>query len=61
MAYEVWVFSSQPEYKRTGGVVSIDTGNYGLGDANQLARKLKDTYAAEGVDVSTVVRQEASY
>lgn len=63
MAYEVWLFSGQPQYEPRGGVVAIEVAprEYGHGDAEQLAQKFCDAYAKEGLDVSYVVRQEASY
>lgn len=63
MAYEVWIFSPKPEYKPRGGIVAIEVAplDYGSKDAEALARKLRAAYATEGIDVSTVVRNEASY
>lgn len=63
MAYEVWIFSNEPQFKPRGGIVAIEVAprEYGYGDAEQLANKLTDAYATDGLDVSTVVRQEASY
>lgn len=63
MAYEVWVFSNRPEFKSRGGVVSIEVPppDHSLADVQAVARKLQEAYATEGLEVSTVVRQEASY
>jgi hypothetical protein len=61
--FEVWIFSGLPEYRSSGGIVKIETcpPEYGPADAELYARKLRATYATEGLDVNTVVRREASY
>jgi hypothetical protein len=63
MSYEVWVFSQSPEYKRSAGLVDIKIPppDHSLGDVELLAWKYREAYAHEGLDVTTVVRNEAAY
>jgi hypothetical protein len=63
MAYEVWVFSRGEQFKRSGGIVTIETApdTFGLADTHAYASQLKDTYNHEGLDVSVLVRSDRSY
>lgn len=63
MSFEIWFFSGRTQYRRTGGLMAIETAppTYALADAEALAKKMAEAYAAEGHDVTTVIRTERSY